>query len=824
MDERVYRVLEFNVIKEQLAALTSCETARQAAVDLTPSRDKETVLRLLRETDDAVSLVMRKGRPPLGGIKDISLAVRRAGAGGMLGFTEILNCAGVLKAARRLLNYSSGMDKSSEDNSSDLTVNSVEEMIAGLSEDYRLESKIYRCILSEDEMADEASYQLADIRRKIIDKQNSIKDKLSEFIRSSKYQKAIQEGLITMRGDRYCIPVKVEYRSEFPGLVHDMSSSGQTLFIEPAFVVDANNKIRELRALEQQEIERITMELSGEIGDLGETLLKDQRIISVIDFTFAKAGLALQMKAHKPNINEKGIIKILNGRHPLIDKHKVVPVTVKLGEGYSTLVVTGPNTGGKTVTLKTVGLFTLMMQAGLLVPCGAGSELSIYQNVFADIGDEQSISQSLSTFSSHMKTIVDILKRCDHRSLALFDELGAGTDPTEGAALAMAILECVHQMGASTVATTHYSELKAFTSTTAGFENACCEFSVETLEPTYKLMIGIPGKSNAFAISSRLGLDGQIVERAKEFLKGEDIRFEDMLAGIEKRRQEIDGERAEIQRLREEAELLRAEIKAEKDKFAQQRNSIIAKAREESGKLLSEAKQTADKLLSEIRKAASDSSKDALRAGEAAGRALTKLKNDTDEKLYTGYKRASSGGKAPENVITGQTVFITSLGGNGTVIKAPDKDGNVYVQAGIMKMYVPINEIRALDEEPEAAGAVKASKNSREMNPSASVKRGGKDDTGRRSKAGADITKAAGMKTELDLRGMTAEEALLVVDKYLDDAVISGLKMCYLIHGKGTGKLRKEIHIKLKRDKRVKSFRLGEYGEGDSGVTVVEML
>ena len=809
MDERVYRVLEFNIIRERLASLTSCETARKTALELIPTKDKETVSKLLCETDDAVSLVVRKGRPPLGGIKDISLAVRRAGTGGMLGFTELLNAAGVFKAARRLLNYCSGVEKKKTDmgeksvSAVNSAVNTVEEMIAGLTENYRLETKIYRCILSEDEMSDDASAELSDIRRRIREKQNSIKEKLGEFVRSSKYSKAIQEGLVTMRGDRYCIPVKVEYRGEFPGMVHDMSASGQTLFIEPAFVVDANNKIRELRVLEQQEIERITLELSGEIGAFGEILLENQRLISMIDFTFAKAGLALQLKAQKPIINENGVIRIINGRHPLIDKHKVVPVTIKLGEGYRTLVVTGPNTGGKTVTLKTVGLFTLMMQSGLLVPCDAGSELSLFSNVFADIGDEQSIEQSLSTFSSHMKTIVEILDRCDDRSLVLFDELGAGTDPTEGAALAMAILECVHQMGASTVATTHYSELKAFTSTTDGFENACCEFSVETLEPTYKLMIGIPGKSNAFAISSRLGLDRQIVERAKEFLTSEDVRFEDMLAGIEKRRREIDEEKSEIQALREDAERLREELRQEREKFSSQRNSIIAKAREESGKILTDAKQTADKLLSEIRKAANDSSKDALRAGEAAGRELARLKNDTDEKLYSGYRKSETGGEAPQSVMAGQTVTVTTLGGRATVITPQDKAGNVYVQAGIMKMYVKLSDIRVVDEDMAEKKAQGERKNS-------SVHRG------------ETVLKAASIKTELDLRGMTGEEALAVLDKYIDDAILSGIKTCYIIHGKGTGRLRSEVHSMLKKDKRIKSFRLGEYGEGDSGVTVAE--
>ena len=819
MDERVCKILEFDIIKEELARLTSCEKAKQTALALMPSSDRETVLRTLNETDDAVALIMRKGRPPLGGLRDIGLSIKRAQTGSMLSFAELLSAAGILKAARRLRNYSAGEERSMAEASAGDDggtgtetgqVNLIEEMIGQLGEDYRMESRIYRCILSEDEMADDASFALAEIRKQILDRQNYIKEKLGEFVRSSKNSKAIQDGLVTMRGDRYCIPVKVEYRSEFPGMVHDMSSSGQTVFIEPAFVVDANNKIRELRVRETQEIERITLELSGEIGARADMLLADAELISYIDFTFAKAGLALAQNAQKPEINEKGIIRIVNGRHPLIDKHKVVPVTIRLGEGYTALIVTGPNTGGKTVTLKTAGLFTLMMQAGLLVPCDAGSELSIYRNVFADIGDEQSIAQSLSTFSSHMKNIVEILSHCDDRSLVLFDELGAGTDPAEGAALATSILECVHQMGASLMATTHYSELKVFTSTTPGFENACCEFSVETLAPTYRLIIGMPGKSNAFAISERLGLDKTVIERAREFLSSEDIRFEDMLAGIEKRREEIERERNEIQRLREEAERLKAEMSAEREKFAKQKNAMVAKAREEAGKLLRESKQTADELLAELRRAAAEGSREALRAGEAAGRALSDLKNETEAGLYTGLGGDAETGEAADTVRAGQTVYVVSIDGDATVLKETDKDGNVYIQAGIIKMYVPLSDIRIRREAAGEENSGKAGKQKR----SAAAAPGGES---------VNVAKAAGVKTELDLRGFTGEEARAAVDKYLDDATVAGLSVCRIIHGKGTGKLRREIQEMLKRDKRVRTFRLGEYGEGDSGVTVAEL-
>ncbi len=792
MQNKFEKTIEFDVIKAMLEQKASCELSKHEVRELSPINDIGEINVLLNETDDAVGMIMRKGQPPLAGVKDIRHSLLRAGAGGMLSFSELLAIGGLLKACRRTLDYISGI----EDDARNLVTN----MISELTEDPAYENRIFRSILSEDEMVDDASALLRSIRRQIADKQTSIKAKLNEVLHSAKYSKAIQENLVTMRGGRYCIPVKVEYKSEFPGMVHDMSSSGQTVFIEPTFVVEANNKIRELQAEEKKEIERITLELSEEAGMRRYALEENLKIITRVDFTFAKARLALDMKAQKPLMNTLGYIHIVKGRHPLIDKHKVVPISVDIGKEYTTLVITGPNTGGKTVALKTIGLFTAMAQSGLLVPCEAGTELSVYDEVFADIGDEQSISQSLSTFSSHMKNIVDILSSFEGRVLVLFDELGAGTDPAEGAALAMAILECVHQMGATTVATTHYSELKVFTATTKGFENACCEFNVETLKPTYKLLVGIPGKSNAFAISEKLGLDRVIVERAKEFLTQEDLRFEDMLHGIEKSRADIDAKKAEIDALHKETAQLRADIKHQQESFAEQKSKMISKAREEAREILQTAKKEADRLLSQMRRDVLEQSHEGLKRAEASGREFAKLQADTDEKLYSEYGKNRDFTKPPKTVSEGQSVKIVSINGEGVVLKEPDKNGSVYVQAGIMKIYVPISDLRIIEDK-------------------------GKDVIAPRSKAtqGSSLMKGSSVKTEIDIRGHNIEEATLVLDKYLDDAVLARMDRVSIIHGKGTGVLRKGVHEYLRRDKRVKSFRIGEYGEGDAGVTVAEL-
>ncbi|MBQ7444843.1 MAG: endonuclease MutS2 [Clostridia bacterium] len=799
MDQKLLNTLEFNVIKERLLGLTSSELSGKLCRELEPYNDFEVVSEKLRETDDAVAVIMRKGRPPLGGLTDVVPSVKRAGGGSMLSFQELLSIAGVLKAARRTVNHCREGGEGEE-------TNLILAKIALLEEDYRLESEIYRCIISEDEMADEASPTLFDIRRKIAREQASIRDKLNDFIHSQKYSKTIRDEVITMRGDRYCIPVKAEFRGEFPGIVHDMSGSGQTLFIEPASVVDSNNKIRELRVKEKQEIERITLLLGALCAEKADVIIKDVKLLAEIDFAFAKASLGLSMKAHKPQINNECRIKIIKGRHPLIDPRKVVPISVHIGENFKTLVITGPNTGGKTVTLKTVGLFTLMCQAGLLVPCESKSELAVFENVFADIGDEQSIAQSLSTFSAHMSNIVKIMKGADDSTLVLLDELGAGTDPTEGAALAMAILESLYQVGATTLATTHYSELKAFTASTEGFENACCEFDVETLSPTYRLMIGVPGKSNAFAISKKLGLDNAVVTRAGEFLSSEDVRFEDMLSDIERRRGEIEKSERRVKELEDEAARLNEELGKEKELFAEKKAEMVKKAREEAAELVAAAKKESDRMLVELRQLLreSEEGRAKLREAEALGRELGKMSNEADSEKQKTARKPVEGEQVDMNtpLLPGQTLYSTSIDGKVSVLKPQDKAGNVFVQAGIMKMYLHVSDLKIAGAMPDEKEVSKPNKN-----------------VSNRSL----VDKALNIRPEIDLRGLTAEEAVKMTDRYIDDAISARLENVTIIHGKGTGVLRKEIHNMLKRDKRVKEFRVGEFGEGDFGVTIAKL-
>lgn len=772
--------LEYDLIKQKLLDLSSCDVAKSFINDMQPIDNQEEIERLLTETEDAVNFIIKRGTPPLAGVKDIRGAIRRAASGGSLSFGELLNISALLRAARRIINYASSAESSGED--------TISVYVSELIENRQFEEKINRCIVSEEEMADEASRELYNIRRQISSMQNSIKDKLNDFIKSSKYSKSIQDAVVTMRGDRYCIPVKTEYRGEINGIVHDTSSSGQTLFIEPAYVVEANNKIRELKVKEAKEIARIVDELSEEAGQHESIILLDLKIISYLDFTFAKARLALDQKAVKPILNTSGKISLVNARHPFIHKDKVVPISVFLNEKES-MLITGPNTGGKTVALKTVGLLTVMMQSGLLIPAKDKSELCIYTGIYADIGDEQSISQSLSTFSAHMKNIVSILENCDDRSLVLLDELGAGTDPTEGAALAMSILECMHQMGASVFATTHYSELKVFASTTQGFVNASCEFDTETLKPTYKLLIGVPGKSNAFAISEKLGLDTLIIDRAKEFLTNEDLRFEDMLKGIEDSRRRIDTEREETERLKNESERIKEEIAREKEKFIQEKNELINKTKEEARVIINKARIASDKLLTDIRKAAN------VKEAEKAAHDFRKFSDETDEELYKSYQKRADNTKPPKTVKEGQSVKIVSLNNKAIVLKAPDKDGQVYVQAGIMKMFINISDLR-LEEDNAASNKKTVDKSSF-------------------------ISKAATIKSEIDLRGMTVDEAIIIIDRQIHDGYIAKQQQFTIIHGKGTGALRAGIHDYLRTCKQVKSFRQGAFGEGDAGVTIV---
>lgn len=791
MNEKTLRVLEFEKIIDKLKALTASELGRELVEELAPQTDFSTVEKLLAETNDGVSCIVRRGSPPMGGIHDIRHSLVRLDKGGILNPGELLKLAGVLRAARRLKGYVN--DKLDENRT-----NTVYELIACLESNQRLEQKIDQCIISEEEIADNASPALNTIRRQIKEQQASIKNKLNDLIHATKYQKYIQESVVTLRGDRYVIPVKQEHRNDIPGLIHDASSSGATLFIEPIAVVEANNNIRQLKLKEEAEIERILAELSQDASLILPQLNSNMSIMARLDFIFAKARLATDYNCVCPKMNETGRILIKKGRHPLLDPKTVVPIDFWIGERFSSLIVTGPNTGGKTVSLKTVGLFTLMVQSGLLVPANEGTEMSVFRKVYADIGDEQSIEQSLSTFSSHMKNIVEILKQVDDKSLVLFDELGAGTDPTEGAALAMAILECLHQTGTTTLATTHYSELKVYAISTAEVENASCEFDVETLRPTYKLLIGVPGKSNAFAISKRLGLTDDIIERSKEFLSQEDIRFEDILLSIEKNRSEAEKEKMRAESYRLEAERLKKDLEEQKSRLAAQKENELRKAREEARRILTDSKRQAEELVSEMKRLAKEQEEaEVRRQTEELRQRLNKSIGSLDESLAEAIMPKQGYVKPPKNLKPGDSVLIVNLNQRGTALSAPDKNGEVQVQAGIIKINVHISNLKLVDEQKQQ------------------LQRTGMGKIG--------VSKARDMKTEIDLRGMLLDEAIDAVDKYLDDASIAGMGEVTLIHGKGTGALRAGLQQHLKHNPHVKSFRLGKLGEGETGVTVVEM-
>ena len=791
MNDKMFKILEYDKVIARLAEFTASSLGREKASQLKPEKEYSKVLRCLKETDDGVSYIMRRGNPPLGGMNDIRESLKRVDIGAVLNPGELLRVGSILRAAQNLKNYSSEGPEHGNDNV-------VADLISRLETNRRIEEKIRHAIISDEEISDHASPVLFNIRRQIKDAQNSIKDKLNEIIRSTRYQKMIQESIITMRSDRYVIPVKQEYRSEVQGIVHDASSSGATVFIEPMAVIEINNNIRQLMIKEQHEIERILYELTSDVAGILDALKSNVSIMAELDFIFAKARLSLEYKCTCPVMNNERRIVVKKGRHPLLDMKTVVPIDFWIGDSFRTLVVTGPNTGGKTVTLKMVGLFTLMAQSGLHVPANDGTQMSVFDNIFADIGDEQSIEQSLSTFSSHMTNIVNILKNADDRSLILFDELGAGTDPAEGAALAMSILEYLYQIGAVTVATTHYSELKVYAISTQGVENGCCEFDVDTLRPTYKLLIGIPGKSNAFAISKRLGLTQDILDRAREFLTQEDIKFEDMLSDIEKNRRQTEQEKMKAESFRLQAEALKKEIEEHHRRLNQQKEKILRESREDARRIVLEAKREAEELVNEMKKLQQES--DNAERNRAAQEIRSRLKqrvDKLDESLTEALMPRNSYVKPPENLKPGDSVVIVNLNQKGTVLTAPDKNGEVSVQAGIMKINVHVSNLRVLDEQQ------------------AEIQKMGIGRIG--------VSKAATVSKEINLRGYNLDQAVESIDKYLDDASMAGLTEVILIHGKGTGALRNGIHQYLKNHNHVKTFRLGRFGEGEAGVTIVEL-
>ncbi len=785
--EKSLHKLELDQVLSLLAECAGSQEGKEACLSLRPTADLEDVQLLLDQTTAASDLCTRRGNPSFSGVRDVSASLERADRGGVLQPAELLHIAGVLRCARNIKSYTAEEEKA--------TV--LDSLFAALTANKYLEDRISGAILSEEEIADNASPALSDIRRHMRIQSAKIKDGLQKIISSPSYTKFLREPIITIRQGRYVVPVKSECRAEVPGLVHDVSATGSTYFVEPMSAVNANNALRELELKEKKEIERILAELSGEAAAHREDIDLDVKLLVQLDVIFAKARLAYRMRAWAPVMNDRGRVDLRNARHPLIDPKAVVPISLHLGTDFDTMIITGPNTGGKTVTLKTVGLLTLMAECGLHIPAGDGSTLSTFDAILADIGDEQSIAQSLSTFSSHMRTIVDVVAECDDRTLVLFDELGAGTDPAEGAALAVALIEFCRKMGSRVVATTHYAELKLYAMRTSGVINASCEFDVETLQPTYKLLIGIPGKSNAFAISRRLGLSEGILREASDLVSKSDKDFEDVLSQLEQQRQQMVIARQEAERLKRETEKIKQQSEAYSAQLEKEKEKAMEGARREAQQIIEDARRAANAASEELkalRKQLQDSA-DTTGINQRQTE-LRKNLNEAEAKLRTGRKEE----KRPEPkraILVGDTVELLKLGTKANVI-AINKDGSYQLQAGILKMSARPEEVYLLENE----------------NPY-------KEKGGRPQHSGREM-KMNAMQSEVDLRGMDGVEAICVLERYLDEAMRSNLSTVRIIHGKGTGVLRNAVAQSLKKNKFVKSFRLGVYGEGEDGVTIAE--
>lgn len=790
MNQKACKALEYNKIIEQLTEKASSSMGKDLCRRLSPSTDIEEIRSLQTQTKDALTRLFQKGNLSFGNVKDVRGSLKRLEIGSTIGIAELLAICGLLENTGRVKAYS-------RNDRSDSLPDSLDGMFQSLEPLTPLTTEIRRCIISEDEISDDASSTLRQIRRNMKIANDKIHTQLSSLVNGSA-RNYLQDAVITMRNGRYCIPVKAEYKGQVPGMIHDQSSTGSTLFIEPMPIVKLNNDIRELELQEQKEIEVILASLSEQTALFRDAILTDLELLVQLDFIFARASLAMDMNATEPIFNEEGRIHLRKARHPLIDKKKAVAIDVRLGDDFDLLVVTGPNTGGKTVSLKTVGLLTMMGQSGLHIPAYDRSELALFHEVYADIGDEQSIEQSLSTFSSHMTNVVSFLNKADTRSLVLFDELGAGTDPTEGAALAISILSYLHEKGIRTMATTHYSELKVYALSTPGVENACCEFDVETLRPTYRLLIGVPGKSNAFAISSKLGLPDYIIEKAKEQISEQDESFEDMLTSLEQNRITIEKEREEIARYKQEIETLKNQMESKQEKLEERKDRIIRQANEEAHAILREAKEYADQTMKAFHKFQKDHVDTAAMEKE---RQNLRQRMSKAEKGMTQKKTV----KKPKKELTakdlslGDSVKVLSMNLRGTISSRPDPKGYLFVQMGIIRSKVHISDLELIDEPVITTAAL------------------------RRTGAGKiRMSKSASVSTEINLLGKTVDEAIAELDKYLDDAYLAHMNSVRIVHGKGTGALRKGVHNYLKRQKHVDSFRLGEFGEGDAGVTIVE--
>ena len=790
MNTKVLTTLEYNKIIDLLTEKADSEPGKKLCRDLVPSTDLATIRTAQRETKDALARLFRIGSTSFGSNRDLGFSIRSLEIGSSLSMPELLKLASFLDNVSRIKTYGK---KERED----LPNDSLDAYFEGLTPMTQLANEINRCILSEEEMADDASPRLKSIRRSKLSTNEKIHSQLTSMVNGA-YRTFLQDAVITMRDNRYCIPVKAEYKSQVSGMVHDQSSTGSTFFIEPAAVVNLNNQLKELDLQEQEEIEVILGDLSSQAAVHTSELAADQKIMTTLDFIFAKAKLAMEQNATEPIFNTDHYIQIRKGRHPLLDKKKAVPIDVRLGKDFDLLVITGPNTGGKTVSLKTVGLFTLMGQAGLHIPALDRSELSIFSEVYADIGDEQSIEQSLSTFSSHMTRVVHILQHADTDSLCLFDELGAGTDPTEGAALAIAILNYLHDRGIRTMATTHYSELKIYALSTNFVENACCEFDVETLRPTYRLLIGIPGKSNAFAISSKLGLSDEIIHAAKEQISKEDESFEDVIADLEQSRVTIEKEQQEIAEYKERIRTLQEQLQKKNEKIDQAKDKILRDANEKARAILQEAKDVADETIRDFNKAGASAD---IKELEKKRQKVRDKINEKNGKLALGNtqkKPADQKTVDPKKLKKGDSVKIISMNLKGIVNTLPDARGNLFVQCGIMRMQTNVNDLVPVKEETITAPALQ------------------RTNTGKLK-----MSKSFSVSSEINLLGCTVDEAIAKLDKYLDDAYLAHLPSVRVVHGKGTGALRSAVQSHLKRLKYVKEYRLGEYGEGDAGVTIV---
>ena len=803
MNQKALQTLEFYKIIERLTDFAHSEPGKKLCRELVPSSDFHEIVQNQTETADAVSRVRMKGSLSFAGVSDVGDSLKRLEIGGSLSAHELLSISGLLTCAARAKNYGRHPENQA------IPDDSLDGMFRALEPLTNVNQEITRCILSEEEIADDASPGLRHVRRQMKITADRVHTQLNSILNSSRT--LLQDAVITMRDGRYCLPVKAEHKSQFPGMVHDQSSTGSTLFIEPMAIIKLNNELRELELQERKEIEMVLAALSMELVPYVEPIRADFQILTKLDFIFAKGALSRSYKGSMPVFNQNGYIEIKDGRHPLLDPKTVVPINIWLGKDFDLLIVTGPNTGGKTVSLKTVGLFTLMGQAGLQIPAFEGSKLAVFDDVFADIGDEQSIEQSLSTFSGHMKNIVSILSQADSRSLCLFDELGAGTDPTEGAALAIAVLSFLHNMKCRTMATTHYSELKVFALTTPGVENACCEFNVETLRPTYRLLIGIPGKSNAFAISKKLGLPDYIIDDARARLESNDEAFEDLLANLEESRVTIEKERAEIAAYKEEIARLKKGLEKKEERLDERKEKLLKNANEEAQRILREAKETADQTIRNINRLASSTG-----VGKELEAERTRLRNKLDQvdknlslKNEKGPKKTIS----PKKIKIGDGVRVLSMNLNGTVSSLPNARGELYVQMGILRSLVNIKDLELLEEASITGPGMEAP----------AGKKGGAG-TGNRNATGAGkikMSKSFSVSPEINLIGMTVDEATPVLEKYLDDAYLAHLPQVRVVHGRGTGALKAAVHRQLKKLKYVKEFRLGTFGEGDTGVTIV---